>query len=244
MYISGNKLIVTPMKSYWPFSIACSTAAMALFGFFVDNWSYDKLTVYTLITSGLLIAIYIAIITGLLMLILKVFMMLLGGIMKMLGLPDKIIVERFNNKTSIEVKIINNEEEKFSGELKITKIDDEVLTTPLTMPIVRGENIEPQIVIPKGESVGVSIGFFDSETGRAYFTDAYKQKMPLPPFTKIHTKLSGYLDSGEEIKKEKDWYVNYNVDGTGFSLSYLVEMSAKIIMLTSISLMDKLIKRK
>lgn len=226
LYLIGRKMFFIPIISFISFSLTCSIGGAGFYGVFLQDWKYKSFSLPEMFVNILFYALCIALVSGVLSIILKAGAVLLGLIMQLFGTPDKIELERFNNGITANVKISNGEGEKFSGELKILRINDEELINPLLMGVSRGANIDPKISIPKGESVGVGIGFFDKKLKQAYFLDAYNQKILLPDQTRIYSKLSGNLENGEEIIKEKEWFLRYeNTDnGTELSLSHLLEI--------------------
>ena len=218
------------LLSLVPFSLACSTGGTAFYGVFLRDFKYSSFFFVELVINSLFYALCIAMVTGALILIIKFFAMIFGGIMQIIGVKDKIKLERLNDENIVNIKIHNGEIERFVGEFKIMKINDEVLTTPLVMGVHRGDDIEKQIVIPPGEPVGIKIGVFDNEAGIAYITDAHRRKIDLFDQSRIYTKLSGNLENGEEIVKENGWFLRYqpSINGKSLSLSNLIEMSATI----------------
>ncbi len=212
--------------SFIPFSLTCSIGGAAFYGIFIQEWRYSFISFLVIIEYILIFATCIAIVAGVLAFIIKILTMIIGFLMQLIGTPDKIHLERYNDGKFVGVKFFNGEKEKFVGEFKILRINDEILITPLIMGVIRGENIEQQIVIPKEENIGIQIGYFDDDSGSAYFTDVYRQKRILYDQTRIYTKLSGNLECGEQIIKEKSWFVRYKTSdkGTELSLSDLIEI--------------------
>jgi hypothetical protein len=238
LYLAGKKMTNIPILSLIQYSAVFTVAAATIMAIFLEGWRLIDSSGIGFIIAVIGYAVLLMIATVFLGITLKVFSMLLGWVMCRLGIPDKITLERRNNHKLIEIKIENQEEQKFTGEFKIQKINDDQLSTPLTMGVFRGRHMDSQIVIPKHESVAVMIGLFDDELGYAYFVDAYNQQKVLLPQTKIYTKLSGNLESNDEIVKEQRWFIDYKnyENGKGLSLSNLIEIKEQKLGLGSMNL--------
>ncbi len=221
-------MMLIPFPSYIPFSLSCMGISVGLIVIFAQAWNYTDFSPFIFIGNLILYSMGVAIAVLVFAVICKIIVWVIGWIIAKLGTPEKIVLERYNNNDFVEIKITNNENEQFTGELKVLQINDDKLVTPLSMGIFRSKiNIEGTIVVPKGESVGVAIGLFDKVLGCAYFADIYNKQILLYPKTRIYTKLSGYLESGDEIIKASSWYIDYKIDSAGekFSLSNLVELT-------------------
>ena len=228
VYVCGRKMMSI---SYIHFLYGAGTmgaVAIALLNNIYKIWQYLKSSNLIVFLNFIIIIILLALAVSVAAGILKCIAWIIGRLLIAFGEPDKIEIERFNNKNRglVEIKIENNEEEQFEGELKIMQIGNRKLPTPLSMGVFRSkENIEKEIVIPANEPISVAIGLFDKVLGSAYFPDAHNKEMFLPPKTRIYTKLSGkLLNSGIKIIKYNSWYVNYELEtGKNFSLSILDE---------------------
>lgn len=198
-------MIAIPLSSYFSNSLPLSAIGASVLSVLLQGWIYKVFSIAMIVANILLFSICAAISTALLILIFKVLFIVVGNFMMAIGEEDQIGISPSNTENFVEIKIDNKENCSFSGELKVMRINDEELLNPLLMPIIRGDNKNPQITIPKDESVGVRIGLFDNEKGYSYFTDTYDQKIFLPTNAIIHLKLSGKLDDGTEIIKEKEY---------------------------------------
>ena len=238
LYLAGKKMMNIPTLSLLTYSSIFTVVAPTIMAVFFEGWRLIDSSRIGFIVAVIGYALLLMIATIILGIILKITTMLLGWIMCSLGIPDKIILERCNYHKFVEIKIENQEEERFTGEFKILKINDDKLSTPLTMGVFRGKHMDSRIVIPKQESVGVIIGLFDDELGYAYFVDTYNQKKVLLPQTRIYTKLSGNLENKDEIIKEQQWFIDYKNydDGKGISLSNLIEIKEQKLGLGSLNL--------
>lgn len=221
--------MVIPLTAYSSWSLPLSAIGASIVGVFLQDWRYSNfppthIIIFQIVIFGLCAAVSAFI----LMLFFKILTYLFGYCLKLLGEPDKIRIEKGKDGKLLELIVENNESEEFSGELKIMKVNDEKFGTPLLMGVVRGENIASPIIIPKGEPIKVGIGLFDDETGKAYFVDFHKQKVPLNPQTRIYTKLSGNLKDGTEIIKEDTWFINYKDYGSSKKLGFanLIEIKS------------------
>lgn len=252
IFKNGRKMIILPYSRFIKFSLACNAISVALIAVFSQAWRYTDFSPIIFICNLLEYSTYVAISVLILALIFKIIVLIFGALMTLLGSPDKISLERLNNGSFIEIQINNDEDEKFVGELKILKINDEKLVNPLLMGIARGQNIDPQIIIPKNESVSIRIGFFDKKSNNAFFSDAYKQQIMLLPQTRIYTKLSGNLENKEEIIKEQDWFINYKVNNGDLDFSIvkllimenLIIKSGKIKLISNWSIIKHLTNKK
>jgi len=230
LYIDGNRIIKFPFLSYIPFSLSCAAIGTTVFVIFIKKWEYNEISILMIILNILLYSLCIAVVTGMLAFVLRVGAFVLGNLIKLLGIPDKISCTQVNNEKMLEIRIDNGEDEVFSGEFKILKINRDKLDTPLTMGVFRGDLMDSKLIIPKGESISVVLGLFDDELGYAYLIDSYKQKKVLLPKTIIYTKLSGKLSEQEEIIKEAEWFIDYKdyENGKGLRLSQAVLLESNI----------------
>ncbi len=248
MYTRGKRMIALPISFYLPFSYICTGISATAIAVLAQAWRFATFSDMEFLITLIKYTFLVAVAVGFVAIVFKIIVSFCGWIVSLLGVPDKIKLERVNNHKFVEIKIDNGEEEVFAGEFKILRINDDKLNTPLTMGVFRGKHMDSKIIIPKGESISVVIGLFDDDLGYAYFLDAYGQQKVLPPQTRIYTKLSGNLENEDEIVKESQWFINYKDydDGKGLSLSNLIEITNQKLGVGSINLITLMtaIKKK
>jgi hypothetical protein len=238
LYIFGKRLMSIPIFSFLKYTSLFTVVSPTIMAVFFEGWRLLDNSDLSFIFAAMKYAILLMIATVILGFSFKFFIWVIGFVIKSFGVPSKITLSRHNNKKYIQIKIENEENESFIGEFKILRINEDALETPLRMGIVRGNNIDLQIVIPENQPVSVGIAYFDEILGCAYFIDFDKSKILLYPQTKIYTQLSGKLDSGDKIIKERWWFINYKIDENGkeFSLSNLIEITGQKIGIGTVNI--------